>query len=90
MKTGLTRPSTLGVHERYSLAQNFSIGESPITIASVVVFGSVRKMFPKIASRSVESATIVSLGVSVASLIALASRAAKMTGVEGKRSRLWR
>src|SRR6185437_2145483 len=90
MKTGLTRPSNGWSAWTYSLAQNFSIGESPITIASVVVFGSVRKMFPKIVCRSVESVTIVSLGVSVASLIALASRAAKITGVEKKRSRLWR
>ena len=44
------------------------------------MFGSVRKMFPKIVCRSVESETTVSLGVSVASLIALASRATKMTG----------
>ena len=48
------------------------------------------KMFSKVARRSVETETVVSLAVSVASLIALASRAAKMTGVEGNRSRLWR
>ena len=90
MKTGLTRPSNGWIARRNSLAQNFSIGVSPITMASVVVFGSVRKMFPKIVGRSVESVTIVSLAVSVASFIALASRAANITGVEGKRSRRWR
>jgi hypothetical protein len=40
--------------------------------ASVVVFGSVRKMFSMTAVRSIETATVVSLAVSVASFIALA------------------
>ena len=63
MKTGLTRLSNGRSARRNSFTQNFSIGASPITTASVVVFGSVRRMFSMTSLRSIETATIVSSAV---------------------------
>jgi hypothetical protein len=82
----LMRPSNRWNSARICSSQYFSMGESPMTTATLAVPGSTRRIFSMVLGKSLLVATTTSFSVMLMRGIRRWSTAVNRAGVEGKSS----